>query len=285
MAYFPSYRVIITLAILLVSLSSSSAKKQELSSHFYKHSCPELFSTVKCAVRNAIKNETRMGASLLRLHFHDCFVNGCDASILLDDVTGSITGEKTAGPNNNSARGFDTIDTIKSAVEKVCPATVSCADILAIVARDSVVQLGGPTWEVKLGRRDSLNASLAAANNGSIPAPTSSLANLTARFNQLGLSNRDLVALSGAHTIGQARCTSFRNRIYNDTNRIYNDTNINSIFAAQRQANCPSASGLGDNNLAPLDRITPRRFYNHYFNNLVSKNGLLHSDQELFNGG
>lgn len=65
-------------------------------------------------------------------------IKGCDASILLDD-TGSFTGEKTANPNRNSARGFEVIDTIKTRVESACNATVSCADILALAARDGTV--------------------------------------------------------------------------------------------------------------------------------------------------
>jgi peroxidase len=44
-------------------------------------------------------------------------------------------------------------------------------------------------------------------------------------------------------------------------------------------------SGSGDNNLAPLDLQTPTVFENNYYENLVCKKGLLHSDQELFNGG
>nr|CAD1817495.1 unnamed protein product [Ananas comosus var. bracteatus] len=109
-----------------------------------------------------------------------------------------------AKPNNGSVRGFDVIDNIKSAVENVCPGVVSCADILAITSRDSVVILGGPNWNVKLGRRDSTTASLSGANNN-IPSPSNSLSTLISKFSAQGLSTKDMVALSGAHTIGQAR--------------------------------------------------------------------------------
>ncbi|WMV31210.1 hypothetical protein MTR67_024595 [Solanum verrucosum] len=261
---------------LLVTLLIGSSSAQ-LSTSFYSKSCPKLYQTVKSTVQSAIKKETRMGASLLRLFFHDCFVNGCDGSLLLDD-TSSFTGEKRAAPNVNSVRGFEVIDNIKSAVEKACPGVVSCADILAVTARDSVVILGGPNWNVKLGRRDARTASQGAANS-SIPAPTFNLNRLISSFSAVGLSTKDMVALSGAHTIGQARCTTFRARIYNETN------NIDSSFARTRQNSCPRNSGSGDNNLAPLDLQTPSKFDNNYFKNLVNKKGLLHSDQQLFNGG
>ncbi|XWS74524.1 hypothetical protein CRYUN_Cryun01aG0005300 [Craigia yunnanensis] len=262
--------------LIFVVAGASVEGKGKLSSHYYKSTCPKVLSIVEAVVASAIKKEPRMGASLLRLHFHDCFVNGCDGSLLLDD-TSSFTGEKNAVPNRNSARGFDVVDNIKSAVENVCPGVVSCADVLAIAARDSVTILGGPNWDVKLGRRDARTASQAAANNN-IPPPTSNLNQLISRFNALGLSTRDLVALSGSHTIGQARCTSFRAHIYNENN-------IDSSFAQTRQRNCPRATGSGDNNLAPLDIQTPTSFDNNYFKNLINRRGLLHSDQELFNGG
>ncbi|XP_057442158.1 peroxidase 4-like [Lotus japonicus] len=267
---------VLSLFMLLLMGSSNSA---QLSENFYVKKCPNVFNAVKSVVHSAVANEPRMGGSLLRLFFHDCFVNGCDGSVLLDD-TSSFKGEKTALPNSNSLRGFDVIDAIKSKVEAVCPGVVSCADVVAIAARDSVAILGGPYWNVKLGRRDSKTASFNAANSGVLPSPFSSLSDLISKFQAQGLSTKDMVALSGAHTIGKAKCSTFRQRVYNETN------NINSLFAQARQRNCPSTSGtIRDNNVAVLDFKTPNQFDNLYYKNLINKKGLLHSDQVLFSGG
>ncbi|PKA56175.1 Cationic peroxidase 1 [Apostasia shenzhenica] len=266
-----SYSNSLSIIMFLLFLSAASA---QLSPTFYDTSCPKALPTIQAAVRSAVAGERRMGASLLRLHFHDCFVQGCDGSVLLDD-TATFTGEKTAGPNKDSLRGFDVVDSIKKQVEAVCSQTVSCADILAVAARDSVVALGGPSWMVKLGRRDSTTASLSEANSD-IPSPASDLSALISSFSKKGLSTSDMVTLAGAHTIGQARCTTFRTRIYNETN-------INSAFAASLKSNCPSTGG--DDNLSPLDLQTPTVFDNNYYNNLANQKGLLHSDQQLFNGG
>ncbi|CAB4282081.1 unnamed protein product [Prunus armeniaca] len=259
----------------------------QLSSDYYATTCPRALSVVKSAVINAVVKEHRMGASLLRLHFHDCFVNacpfppsllshqGCDASVLLDD-TSNFTGEKTALPNVGSLRGFEVIDTIKSQLESICPGVVSCADILAIAARDSVLSFGGPSWTVQLGRRDSTTASLSDANT-ELPSPSLDLKDLISSFSTKGFSAKELVALSGSHTMGQARCRMFRNRIYNETN-------INSEFATFLKSNCTQSSGT-DDNLSPLDITSPVFFDNAYFKNLVDSEGLLHSDQQLFSGG
>ncbi|KAJ1416335.1 Secretory peroxidase [Sesbania bispinosa] len=225
-------------------------------------------------VTAAVLKEPRMGASLLRLHFHDCFVQGCDASVLLKD-TASFTGEQNAFPNVNSLRGFDVIDNIKAKLETLCPGVVSCADIVAVAARDSVAALGGPSWLVRLGRRDSTTASLSAANSD-LPSPFLDLNGLIAAFKKKNFSVNEMVALSGAHTIGRGRCSLFRTRIYNESN-------IDPSFAKLMQANCPRNGG--DGNLSPLDITTPDFFDSAYYRNLVNKKGLFHSDQQLFNGG
>ncbi|KAF8656580.1 hypothetical protein HU200_060641 [Digitaria exilis] len=252
-----------------MATSASSSASAQLSSTFYDTSCPNALSTIKSGVDAAVAQEARMGASLLRLHFHDCF--GCDASLLLNN-TANFTGEQGAFANAGSIRGFGVVDSIKAQLEALCPQTVSCADMLAVIARDSVAALGGPSWTVLLGRRDSTTANLSLANSD-LPAPSLNLTKLLAAFSNKGLDATDMVALSG-----DAQCKNFRAHIYNDTD-------INAAFATSLQANCPATAGNGDTNLAPLDTTTPTTFDNAYYNNLLSQKGLLHSDQELFNGG
>ncbi|KAJ4972281.1 hypothetical protein NE237_005380 [Protea cynaroides] len=266
MASSSSFRTSFCVFLVLVGMSSA-----HLSSTYYKSSCPKALSIIKSVVNSAVSKESRMGASLLRLHYHDCFVNGCDGSLLLDN-TPTFIGEKTA---NSTVRGFDVIDTIKTQVENICPGVVSCADIVAVAARDSVVALGGPSWTVQLGRRDSTTANLSTVTSD-LPPPTSNLSGLIFGFSKKGFNAREMVALSGAHTIGQARCIKFRNRIYNESN-------IDTSYASSLKLKCPSTGN--DNNLFPLDTTSPTSFDNAYFKNLVYKKGLLHSDQQLYKGG
>ncbi|VFQ65101.1 unnamed protein product [Cuscuta campestris] len=244
----------------------------------YRDVCPEAEAIVFSWVETAVYNDPRMAASLLRLHFHDCFVNGCDSSVLLDD-TPSMVGEKTAGPNQNSLRGFEVIDSIKADLEYVCPQTVSCADILAIAARDAVLLSGGPAWEVEMGRKDSLRASQTDANNN-IPGPNSDVPTLVSKFQALGLSPLDMVTLSGAHTLGKARCFTFNSRL----NAGGGAPDVNVEFIQSLQQLCSPAADANAT-LADLDAVTPATFDNQYYANLVSGKGLLASDDVLVNGG
>ncbi|KAJ8478908.1 hypothetical protein OPV22_022635 [Ensete ventricosum] len=134
------------LALAIFSLLAIAARAQ-LSPAFYATTCPNLQSIVRSVIAQVVAQEPRMGASMIRLFFHDCFVNGCDASVLLDD-TPTMAGEKNAMGNMNSLRGYEAVDAIKSRVEAACRATVSCADVVALAARDSVSLLGGPSWTV-----------------------------------------------------------------------------------------------------------------------------------------
>ncbi|KAL6843358.1 hypothetical protein ACP4OV_027071 [Aristida adscensionis] len=265
------------LAVMVAGGGLASASR-ELTADFYSETCPQALPTIKLLVGAAVLREPRMGASLVRLHFHDCFVNGCDGSILLDD-TADMVGEKTAKPNNNSVRGYEVIDTIKSAVNAVCFGNVvSCADILAVAARDSIVALGGSSYEVLLGRRDARTATADDADNG-LPTPFMDLPALVDSFNSHGLSLRDLVVLSGAHTLGYARCSLFRGRLYNET------ATLDPAYAAALRKLCPPAAGGGDDDaMAPLDG-TPAAVDAEFYRGLMRGRALLHSDQQLYQGG
>ncbi|XP_019416566.1 PREDICTED: peroxidase N-like [Lupinus angustifolius] len=258
-------------------LMLSVVVRSQLTPHFYMETCPHIFRIVREEVQNALKNDIRMAASLLRLHFHDCFVNGCDGSLLLDEDGGDS--EKFATPNLNSVRGFEVIDTIKSSVENACDGVVSCADILAIAARDSVFLSGGPFWYVELGRRDGLvsNGTLA---NETIPSPFDTLDTIISKFNNVGLDAKDVVTLSGAHTIGRARCTFFSNRLFNFSGTEEPDITLETNMLNELQYLCPQD---GDGNITTfLDQNSAEQFDNNYFNNLINGKGLLSSDQILF---
>ncbi|CAO2179629.1 unnamed protein product [Urochloa humidicola] len=276
--------LVVSLAVAVIFSSPAAAASPvqwgKLDPHFYDHSCPQAQQIVASIVGKAHYQDPRMAASLLRLHFHDCFVKGCDASLLLDS-SGSIVSEKRSNPNRDSARGFEVIDEIKAALEAACPGTVSCADILALAARDSTVMTGGPGWIVPLGRRDARGASVQGSNND-IPAPNNTLPTIITKFKLQGLDIVDLVALLGSHTIGDSRCTSFRQRLYNQTGNGLPDFTLDASYAASLRPRCPRSGG--DQNLFFLDPSGGASFDNQYYKNILARRGLLASDEVLLTG-
>ncbi|PAN28885.1 hypothetical protein PAHAL_5G184000 [Panicum hallii] len=161
---------------------------------FYDETCPDAEEIVSSTVRRLYHADSNVAAALVRLFFHDCFIHGCDASVLLDRVGGRRS-ERDAGPNQ-SLRGFSAIEAIKQTVEAACPGTVSCADILALAARDSLVLVGGPTYPVLTGRRDSDGSFYyEAAGGGNIPAPNATYAMTLDAFARRGFTERETVAL------------------------------------------------------------------------------------------
>jgi hypothetical protein len=106
---------------------------------FYKKTCPQLPRIVQKVVAAEFAFDPTSAGPQLRLFFHDCFVQGCDASVLINS-TNVNQAEKDAAINF-SIGNFFVIDDIKEQLEKECPGVVSCADVLALVAVYSVKQV------------------------------------------------------------------------------------------------------------------------------------------------
>ncbi|XP_024022655.1 peroxidase 24 [Morus notabilis] len=262
---------------LVLFLALSVCNGGQLKKQFYADTCPLAEEIVTSITWKRVATNSSLPAKFLRMHFHDCFVRGCDASILLDSTTNN-TAEKEAVPNL-SLGGFDVIDEIKTQLEKTCPGVVSCADILALVTRDSVsYQFKKSMWEVQTGRRDGAlsRASEASAN---IPSPSFNFSSLKQSFANKSLTVHDLVVLSGGHSIGVGHCNFFSNRLYNYTGKGDADPSLNATYAAFLSTECRS---LSDNTTTvEVDPGSSGSFDNHYFKILKLHQGLFQSDAAL----
>ncbi|GKA61719.1 stigma-specific peroxidase [Tanacetum coccineum] len=243
---------------------------------FYKTTCPPAEGIVKSVVQSAIRSNHTIAPGLLRMFFHDCFVNGCDASILLD----GCSAEKTV-IQNSALRGFEVIQAAKSKLETVCPGVVSCADILALAARDSVVQSGGTSWEVPTGRRDGLVSRDTDATN--LPGSKDNITSQIKKFADKGLSIQDLVTLVGGHTIGTAACARFDYRLHNYSTTIKTDPDIDQAFLPKLKTQCPNKTN--NPNRVALDTYSETNFDNSYYGNLRNGRGVLESDSKLWSDG
>ncbi|MCE3050260.1 Peroxidase 55 [Datura stramonium] len=250
----------------------------ELEENFYSSTCPNVEFIVRQAVSTKFSQTFVTIPATLRLFFHDCFVEGCDASVLIASPNGDA--EKDSSDNLSLAGdGFDTVVKAKEAVEAQCPGVVSCADILAMAARDVVGLAGGPSYNVELGRRDGL-ISKASRVAGKLPEPDFNLNQLNTMFASHNLSQFDMIALSGAHTLGFSHCDRFANRLYSFTPSNPVDPSLDPEYAKELMQMCPQKV---DPTIAiNMDPVTPRTFDNEYYKNLVGGKGLFTSDQVLF---
>ncbi|KAG9450944.1 hypothetical protein H6P81_010909 [Aristolochia fimbriata] len=246
---------------------------------FYKSTCPSAEYLVRQAVTKALTRNPGLGAGLIRMHFHDCFIRGCDGSVLLDALPGQQV-EKDHPANNPSLQGFEVIDEAKALVEARCPQKVSCADILAFAARDSAYVLGGINYAVPAGRRDG-RVSLFAEVALNLPPPNFNAQQLKDNFAKKGLSLVEMVTLSGAHSIGVSHCSSFSDRLYSFNATHPQDPSMDKAFVSYLKRRCPPP-GSSNDPVVPLDAVTPKRLDNRYYINLKKHRGLLTSDQTLF---
>lgn len=218
-------------------------------------------------------------AATLRLFFHDCFIEGCDASVLVSS-TPFNEAERDADMNLSlPGDGFDVVVRAKTALELACPGVVSCADILAVATRDLVTMVGGPFYKVPLGRRDGL-VSRANRVEGNLPRPTMSISQIISIFAVRGFSVQEMVALSGAHTIGFSHCKEFSSGIYNYSRSSQSNPSYNPRFAEGLRKACsdyqknPTLSVFND-------IMTPNKFDNMYYQNLPKGLGLLATDHTM----
>ncbi|TVU13227.1 hypothetical protein EJB05_40762 [Eragrostis curvula] len=263
-------------AVALLVLATATACAAQLRRNYYAGVCPNVESIVRDAVTRKFRQTFITVGATVHLFFHDCFVEGCDASVIVAS-TANNTAEKDNPINLSLAGdGFDTVIKAKAAVDAVpqCRNRVSCADILAMATRDVIALAGGPSYAVELGRLDGLS-STASSVNGKLAPPSFNLDQLTALFATNGLSQTDMIALSAGHTVGFAHCNTFTGRFSGPTP----DPTLNSSFAAQLRAWCPP--NVDPRIAVTMDVVTPRAFDNQYFKNLQNGMGLLASDQVL----
>ncbi|XP_074276038.1 peroxidase 28-like [Silene latifolia] len=270
----------------------------QLEYDFYRNSCPNAETIVYKVMHDVLDDDKKITARLLRLMFHDCFIQGCDASVLLDDSNGnpSHLNERDAVPNQ-TLKGLEVIDIIKEELEIECPNIVSCSDIIALATRNAIILSGGPFFPVLTGRRDS-RVSYHDEANSQIPRPHSNIHETLFLFSQRGFNEKEVVSLLGAHNIGKIGCEFILDRISNfhDTGRP--DPTIPRDFMLEINKICnadvspsPSQSRLRNliestTGLSYFQSLAPfifsgSGFDTHYYKSLLLGRGLLFADQQL----
>ncbi|KAJ4748385.1 Peroxidase [Rhynchospora pubera] len=249
-------------------------KNSSLALNFYKESCPQAEEIIKTQVQLLYKLHKNTAFSWLRNIFHDCAVQSCDASLLLDSTRRSVSEKEM--DRSFGMRNFKYIETIKEAVERECPGVVSCADILVLSARDAIVEIGGPFIPLKTGRRDG-RKSRAPLLEQYLPDHNDSISSVLDKFSAIGIDTPGVVALLGSHSVGRTHCTKLVHRLYPEV-----DLNINPDHVPHMLKKCPDpVPNPKAVQYVRNDRGTPMKLDNNYYRNILDDKGLLQVDHDL----
>ncbi|KAJ4956440.1 hypothetical protein NE237_013223 [Protea cynaroides] len=272
-------------------------KSTNLQYGFYRKKCEKAEHIVLSTMRKLTSENSETPALLLRLVFHDCFIRGCDASILLKDPTNAGQSETEATPNL-TLKGLEMIDIIKQKLENECPGTVSCADILVLAARDGITLMGGPFYPLLTGRRDSTESFYGDSFQG-IPSSEDEIRNIVGIFKRKGFSKRETVALLGGHSIGSINCSIIQHRVENFRGTGKPDDTLDDDWLKQLTSKCNNKQRHSSQSSSSLleksknNRKTKSNqklsssipmgimFDLHYFQDVLRGRGLLFSDQQL----
>ncbi|KAA8515536.1 hypothetical protein F0562_018853 [Nyssa sinensis] len=265
--------LLLLLGAMLMGVSIGFSEGQ-LAYDYYGLTCPNLENIVRQEMLSIFLNDATAPAAFLRLMFHDCQVQGCDASILLDSDDFSITSEMVSS-RNFGIRDREMIGRIKSILEMECPGQVSCADIIALAAKESVSLSRGPQIQVPLGRKDSTTCSYQQAN-AHLPSPRISVDGLLNMFINKGMTLAESVAILGAHTLGVGHCINIVDRLYDPEP----DEGMDQSFEAQLRLSCPTQIPVENLTMVPND-ITPLTFDNQYYRDVLMGRGLFGIDSSI----
>ncbi|KAG2547770.1 peroxidase 57-like [Panicum virgatum] len=279
------------LPLLLLALAAVQAAvpplEVQLQVGFYARSCPRAEAIVRRVVRRHAARDRSVLPALIRLHFHDCFVRGCDGSVLIDSTPGRPA-EKEAPPNL-TLRMLDVVDDVKAAVEEACPGIVPCADIVALAARDAAAMAGRVRYELPTGRRDGTVSSAAEVN---LPSPSVSFAEALSAFRSIGLGLVDLTTLLGSHTMGFCHCGLIMNRLYSYNSTSPFDPTMDAGLLAVLRSRCQPRVVTPQNQ--SRDAIVPMNFVaslgpfgldNSFYPSVLAGRAVLQIDQELASSG
>ncbi|KAK9751105.1 hypothetical protein RND81_02G242400 [Saponaria officinalis] len=274
----------LSLILIIVQILAIFAKNDNnlgLTKDYYKKTCPRFEDIVDQHVTIKQQETPSTAAAVVRVFFHDCMVDGCDASTLIASSTFNPKAERDADINLSlPGDAFDLVTRIKTALELECPGTVSCIDILAISTRNLVKMTGGPFYEILLGRKDGL-VSEASRVKGNMALPNMTMTQIIDQFKSKGFTIQEMVALVGAHTIGFSHCKEFSNRIFHYNSGQPIDPKMNPNYADGLRKLC--ANYTKDPTMAAFnDVITPGKFDNMYYRNLQRGLGLLSTDQAMY---